>query len=109
MDGTQPALKIAKRGRERFTRQLAQTITDPDEIWHHTYEGRDGEPRAVRIYTRLWTLGNQEFATTVMYDLTRNGLWGETAFQGDLGKTAANRRRYFERRIRMGTLVYSKR
>lgn len=107
-DGTTPALKIAKRGRERFTRQLAQTVTDPDEIWHHNFSGRDGEPRAVRIYTRLWTLGDEELATTVMYDLTRNGLWGETAFQSDLSKKVDNRRRYFERRVRMGTLVYKK-
>ena len=80
------ALKVTKRGRERYLRLLAHTLLDPDEIWARV-EWLHGQQRAAvrRRYVARFLVegdGGEPTPALAVFELGADGWSGITTFQG---------------------------
>ena len=99
-------LKVTKRGRETFVRQIAETIKDPDEIWLGVREVKVPNFKATEIVVdRRYIRVDQNTGLIVVFQIGSDG-WEEiTAFpqsqRGKLNVSGLQARRH-------GKLVYER-
>ncbi len=76
-------MKVTKRMRHRWLGLLAQTIKDPDEIWHVWQEYPKGRWTLTRRYMARWMVGPSSSPGFVLFDVNADGWTGVTGFKPD--------------------------
>ena len=79
------AVKVTKRGRERFVKQLAETILAPDEVYEteEAYRMEPGNVLIKRRFLRIFEIGADKFGTVVSFSRMKGNdapFVGSTAF-----------------------------
>ena len=95
--GDENRLKLRDRGRQRYVLLLADTIRQPDEIWH-TWGDVSGRVRRRRRYVAQWRVEGQTIPALTVFEAGTDGWVGVTAFQADFEQYLA--------RVRQGERVY---
>lgn len=103
-DGAVVGSKAAKGDRHRWARALGAAVRDPDEIWIAFETTASGGVRLVRRYVVAFQDDDQVRRFTVTF-ADRDGWTGVTAFI-PANQTDAKARRYIDKNVRAGTLVY---
>lgn len=86
-------LKITKRLRHRHIPLLAATIKDPDEVWHIWNKGKDGSSHLVRRYISRYQIEGDDVPGLAIFESSKEGWSGTTAFQADDVKYVEGQRR----------------
>ncbi len=94
--------KASKRGRGPYMRLLARTVREPDEIWValEPYRKKPNRWIASRYYVARWLVGEDEVPALAIFQWTKKGWHGVTAFD------AGDQKRLEKRRN--GLLLYSR-
>lgn len=105
-EGASLANKEHLVGRAAYAEILAQTLKDPDEIWHSLQTRADGSSVLVRNYVAWIKAGDGREAFVASFH-DRDGLWwGATAYPpGNRGRER-DQRAQTDAGFRVGSLVY---
>lgn len=95
-------------GRAAYAEILANTLKDPDEIWHSIQSRSDGSSALVRNYVSWIYAGDGRQAFTVSFQEREGVWWGTTAYPPGKRKSDADQRTQTDVNFRVGALVYSR-